>query len=44
MILKGGTTPEILNNVRITVYENSICDPVLPMNVKNWDSQMCAGK
>jgi hypothetical protein len=41
---QGGQTPKLLQNTRITIYNSSLCLNVVPDNVKNWRSQICAGK
>lgn len=35
---------EILQNVQISVYDNSACDKILPTMQKDYDRQFCAGK
>jgi len=35
---------DVLNNVKLTVYQTSLCDNVLSTLTKNWNSQMCAGE
>lgn len=37
------TTPNTLQNTKITVYNSSMCSNVLPSISKNWQSQICAG-
>lgn len=39
----SGESPSTLYNVRITVYNNSMCRRVAFEVDKNWNSQICAG-
>jgi secreted trypsin-like serine protease len=38
-----GSSPNILNEVDLKIYESSYCSRVLKGLDKNWDSQICAG-
>lgn len=40
---EGGTTPNLLNNVKLTIYNSSYCSQVVAYDTKNWDTQLCAG-
>lgn len=40
-LASGGTTPDILNDVKLTIYRSSRCKNV--GNDLDWDSQICAG-
>lgn len=40
----GGTTPNILREASITVYDSSKCNLVSVGVTKNWDYQICAGR
>lgn len=33
----------ILNNVKLTIYNPDLCANVGPQVLKNWNSQICAG-
>lgn len=39
----GGSTPDTLQNTKITVYDGSSCSTVSPDTAKDWNSQICAG-
>ena len=38
-----GKTPDSLMNLKIEIYNNSICDQVIREDRKDWKSQICAG-
>ena len=38
-----GPTPDILQNVKLVVYDGEKCSVLSPMLAKNWDRQLCAG-
>ncbi len=41
----GGSTPSLLRNVKLTVYQNTTyCQGVSPDTTKNWNTQICAGE
>lgn len=40
---EDGELPNSLQNARISLYNSTMCDEVLPEDTKNWDSQICAG-
>ena len=40
---EGGSSPDNLQNTKITVYSENSCSNVYPNVVKNWNSQVCAG-
>jgi hypothetical protein len=39
----GITKSDQLNNVKLRVYNSSICANVYPSMIKNWNTQICAG-
>ena len=40
----GEMTPDVLQNVEITVFDSQACENVIPSMPKNWTNQICAGK
>lgn len=40
----GGSLPNNLYNVKLTVYDSSQCSNVFPTLTKNWNSQICSGR
>jgi hypothetical protein len=40
---EGGDLPDELQNVKIKIYNNSMCENVSVEAEKNWNSQICAG-
>jgi secreted trypsin-like serine protease len=40
----GGSESNLLRNAKITIYDSSKCNSVLPAISKNWYSQICAGE
>ena len=39
-----GSSPDILYNVNLTIYNETMCSYVSIGVVKNWQSQICAGE
>lgn len=39
----GGSSPDKLQNVKLTVYNSAMCSNVSPTNTKSWNDQICAG-
>lgn len=39
----GGSSPNTLYNVRLYIYDPSLCSNVYPSYQKVWNSQVCAG-
>jgi len=39
----GGSQPDKMQNVKLTIYSSSMCNNVFPSLTKSWDNQVCAG-
>ena len=39
----GLAKSDLLNNVKLKVYNSSACSNVYPAMIKNWNTQICAG-
>lgn len=40
----GGLLATTLKNVKLTVYSSYLCDQIFPSVLKDFNSQLCAGK